>query len=421
VDRDGAPTELLRDGDLAARFAALDGWLVAHRELWHPRPFLQQPVPWADRHPALARWLVGRAEDEIDAIDAAAAGFGPAPELPAVMERWRREAATLSAVGRWPAPSDPDRLLQRRACLGHGVRARKWGQVEAFAGALLPLSARSTRLVDWCGGQGHLGRTLAVLSGRPVTIVDRDEGLGPRALDLARRAGVQAAFATADALLPAARAHLQPGCAAVALHACGGLSIALIDGLSPEVVPDVALAPCCFHLAHGDGDGRRPLSAAGRAAALDLDHTALRLATLDEGLAKPSRRALRRRESAWRLGLDLLLREATGADRYSPLGPLDPAALSLPFEDFCRTVAADRGLRLPASWSPVAACGAGEGRAKQARALASVRALFRRPLELWLVLDRALALADRGYAVGVGAFCDARVTPRNLLIRATAG
>jgi hypothetical protein len=301
------------------------------------------------------------------------------------------------------------------------VRGRKWEQVASFSTSLLPLSPQSTHLVDWCGGQGHLGRTLAALTDRPVTVLDHDEGLERRALELAGRAGVQVGFVRDDALRPEARRHLTPGSATVALHACGGLTIALIAGLDPAVVPDVALAPCCFHLKHGDGHGCLPLSRQGRAAALVLDHTALRLATSDEVLATAEQRARRRRENAWRLGLDLLLREASGEDRYSPLGPLSPTALALPFGGFCRQVAEERGLRLPAAWSPEASRAAGEQRARSARALALVRATFRRSLELWLVLDRALALVDRGYEVGVGTFCSPRVTPRNLLIRGAGG
>ncbi len=47
-----------------------------------------------------------------------------------------------------------------------------------------------------------------------------------------------------------------------------------------------------------------------------------------------------------------------------------------------------------------------------------VRHLFRRPLEIWLALDRALFLEEQGYEVELGAFCDKPMTPRNLLIRA---
>ena len=51
-------------------------------------------------------------------------------------------------------------------------------------------------------------------------------------------------------------------------------------------------------------------------------------------------------------------------------------------------------------------------------ALDLVRHQFRRLLELWLVLDRALYLAEQGYRVEVGEFCSRELSPRNLLIDA---
>jgi len=58
-------------------------------------------------------------------------------------------------------------------------------------------------------------------------------------------------------------------------------------------------------------------------------------------------------------------------------------------------------------------------RLAQVRNLERVRNLFRRPLELWLVLDRALYLREHGYDVQVGLFCEPRLTPRNLMILAS--
>jgi hypothetical protein len=48
-----------------------------------------------------------------------------------------------------------------------------------------------------------------------------------------------------------------------------------------------------------------------------------------------------------------------------------------------------------------------------------VRAAFRRPLEVWLALDRAVWLADQGLEVAVGTFCERPVTPRNVLVSAS--
>jgi hypothetical protein len=44
--------------------------------------------------------------------------------------------------------------------------------------------------------------------------------------------------------------------------------------------------------------------------------------------------------------------------------------------------------------------------------------LFRRPLEVWLMLDRVLYLEEQGARVGLGTFCDKPVTPCNIVIDA---
>ena len=47
-----------------------------------------------------------------------------------------------------------------------------------------------------------------------------------------------------------------------------------------------------------------------------------------------------------------------------------------------------------------------------------VRHVFRRAIEVWLVLDRALYLQQQGYQVSVKTFCEKQLTPRNILILA---
>ncbi len=404
-----APSQLCGHEALRTRFAALDRWLWAHRALWRPRPFSQLPVPWEGEHPQLVRWLSDLDEGAIDGFEG-----GRDAELPPVMRRWAEEAAAIAAVPSMPVDGALSRRLRGQASLRHAIKGRKWEQVASFSAALGELEAE--RVVDWCGGKGHLGRTLGALAGRPVTVVELDGRLEQPALALARRAGVDLRFVEADALMKGTGQHLERGALVVALHACGGLTNALIEGLDGRPA-ELALAPCCFHLQHRGGRGCVPLSSQARGAQLPLDHATLRLATVEEVVASPKLRAARRRERAWRLGLDLLVRQARGLDAYTPLGNLPAPVIALPFSDFCQAVAASQRLELPPAWSAPEAQKAGEERARQSRALSLVRGLFRRPIELWLVLDRALALAEQGYEVQLGTFCARRMTPRNLLIR----
>jgi hypothetical protein len=121
---------------------------------------------------------------------------------------------------------------------------------------------------------------------------------------------------------------------------------------------------------------------------------------------------------ARRLGFDLLQREINGVDQYLPTPSLPTAWLDKPFADYCRELAALKGMPDVGrpDWPALEA--AGWERLAQVRNLELLRNLFRRPLELWLVLDRALFLQEQDYDVQVGTFCDSQLTPRNLLLLA---
>ena len=44
-------------GDALSRLAALTHFLRDTRHLWHPRAFVQRPVPWEVDHPEVVAWL----------------------------------------------------------------------------------------------------------------------------------------------------------------------------------------------------------------------------------------------------------------------------------------------------------------------------------------------------------------------------
>lgn len=47
-----------------------------------------------------------------------------------------------------------------------------------------------------------------------------------------------------------------------------------------------------------------------------------------------------------------------------------------------------------------------------------IQHLFKRPLEVWLCLDRALLMEEADYDVRIGEFCLKEETPRNIVIQA---
>jgi hypothetical protein len=121
---------------------------------------------------------------------------------------------------------------------------------------------------------------------------------------------------------------------------------------------------------------------------------------------------------ARRLGFDLLQREQRQRDDYLPTPSLPVSWLEKPFAQYCRDLAELKQLTLSGEPNWTALEAAGWQRLAHVRNLERVRNLFRRPLELWLVLDRALFLQEQGYNVQVGLFCEYPLTPRNLMLMA---
>ena len=91
--------------------------------------------------------------------------------------------------------------------------------------------------------------------------------------------------------------------------------------------------------------------------------------------------------------------------------------LSGGFEAFCLWANKEKNLELGSInfeyWNR-----RGEERFWQMERLSLIQQVFQRPLELWLVLDRALYLEENGYSVSVNEFCPEEDTPRNILIQA---
>ena len=121
---------------------------------------------------------------------------------------------------------------------------------------------------------------------------------------------------------------------------------------------------------------------------------------------------------AWRLAFDVLQRELRGVDEYLPTPSLSATWFNKPFAQWCHDLAALKDLPAVPEQNWTALEAQGWQRLAEVRNLELVRGLFRRPLELWLVLDQALFLQEQGFTVELGEFCAIELTPRNLLLLA---
>ncbi|MDL2182834.1 methyltransferase [Pseudomonas sp. ChxA] len=388
--------------DVEARFAALDAFLVEHQGLWRPRPFTHRHLPWEHQHPELAQWLRQRS-----LADAETCHNHPYDlPAPAPFPQLAFQAAQLSAVGKLPAHA----LEPARHRLNVDVPGRKWQQIEAF-GAALNFAATPLHWLDWCAGKGHLGRRL-LQPGQQLTCLEYDPALIASGQALSEHHGLAVTHRLQDVMADVAiSAEHTP----VALHACGDLHVRLLHVASAAGCKRLALAPCCYNRI--GAERYQALSIAGRASQLQLSVDDLGLPLSETVTAGNRVRQQRDTSMARRLGFDQLQRELRGCDEYLPTPSLPASWLDKPFADYCQELARLKDLSTgEQAWAALEAHG--WQRLAEVRNLELVRGLFRRPLELWLVLDRALFLKEQGYKVEIGTFCEPTLTPRNLMVLA---
>jgi hypothetical protein len=399
------PDQPLENAALLQRFTALDRFLREHQALWRPRPFVHYPqLPWEAEHPQLAAWLRAQSLEHAETAHNQPhllAAPAPFPQLAA-------QAHQLSKVG--VLPHSAASTLPAR--FSADVPGRKWQQIDAFARSL-SFTHTPQHWLDWCAGKGHLGRRLAH-DGGSLTCLEYNTQLVSSGQLLSDKLGIKAAHIEQDVLASDANTQLQAQHTPVALHACGELHTRLLQLASQADCQQLAVAPCCYNRI--STAFYQPLSTCAQASPLQLSIDDLDLPLSETVTAGARIRRQRDHSMARRLAFDLLQRQLRGIDEYLPTPSLPPAWLDKPFADYCQDLAALK--QLPAvisqDWQQLEHNG--WQRLAEVRNLELLRSLFRRPLELWLLLDRALFLQEQGYSVRLGTFCTHQQSPRNLLL-----
>lgn len=398
------PADLSQTAMLVERFKQLDAFLTQHQPLWRPRPFTHHQLGWEADHPELALWLRSRSLEHAEAAHNQPESLcAPAP-FPALAA----QARALGAIYELP-----------RAILEAGnsrqsvdIPGRKWQQIQAFDAAL-SFPERPDHWLDWCAGKGHLGRQLAQRGGA-LTCVEWNPALVAAGAQLSQKRGILATHLQQDVMRDEVITQLSHGTTPVALHACGDLHVRLIKLSISQNCRQLAVAPCCYNRI--TTDHYEPLSMQAAASALVLSRDDLALPLSETVTAGARERRQRDQSMAWRLGFDLLQRELRGQNEYLPTPSLPANWLKKSFAYYCRGLAAMKELPEPLDIDWPTLEQNGWRRLAEVRNLELLRGLFRRPLELWLLLDRALLLEENGYAVRLGTFCPAELTPRNLML-----
>lgn len=385
------------------RFEQLDQLLVQYRQFWQIQPFHWPQSCWQSRMPELHQALQNLTDQQISLYQdkKARASF---------LNAWIPEAETLLAL--CEVPAIPRHEYPVNSSLNYEINGRKWQQIIDFSACVKP---GSNVITEWCAGKGHLGRVLAS-RGACVQSIEWQCALCSQGEKLAARAGLAMQFHHTDVLAQDCADHFSAATSVVALHACGELHHRLLQLAVQHRIQGVYLAPCCYHLINHSR--YQPFSMAAKNSRMVLHKHDLKLPLQETVTAGRRIRTRRATGVIWRLAFDSLQRHVRAVDEYLPLPAIPEPLLKSTFSEFCGWAAEQKQLVLPENTDWTFWQAEGMQRYQAVQQMEFVQHLFRRPLEIWLLLDKALFLQENGYTVEIGTFCDYAVTPRNLMIKA---
>ncbi len=387
---------------LTEQFTALDSLLMNTRSYWQCTAFDFDCLPWPELHDPLTA-LTDQDVAELDTDQAQLYQFF-SPYIPGIEQLSRLASLPVITSSRTDYPF----------WISNGIKGRKFTQLQYFVGAL---PANDQPILEWCAGKGHLGRMLAFNGAPSVHSIELQSHLCEQGQKSAQQQGLAMQFSQADVLTDNTQDFFNPQTHAVALHACGALHQTFMHQASAAKVTQISFSPCCYHLF--TENNYQAMSEQAKRSALNLTHRDLKLA-LQETVTAPSRVGkVRKTEVEWRLGFDALRKSVTGELAYVSVPSVNKAIFSDSFESFCKWAADKKALKLPKDIDYNKFLLIGQARKKVTERVELVRHVFRRAIEVWLVLDRALYLQQQGYNVSVSTFCEKHLTPRNILILAS--
>ncbi|WP_068375355.1 methyltransferase [Paraglaciecola hydrolytica] len=392
--------------NLREHFNALTTLLLQTQTYWRSVAFHHAELPWMAQHPTLVTRLLALSLAQTEKL------ASDASTLLTFFENEISGATKLATLSNLPVlVHNPLATVNPRFYAG--MPGRKWQQIQAFAACCTdsPLP-----ILEWCAGKSYLGFYLQHLQQNKVNALEWDADLVQQANSRAKHSDSNLHSHQVDVLSADVLTHIQPLQQVVALHACGELHERLLKLCVAQKVQQLHLAPCCYH--KRQDELYQPLSHQGEKLNLALNKTELHTAVMETVTAGANVQRQRKHLQIMRLGFDCLQRDITGNQQFLDLPSLPAKWARADFKDFCFHCADLKNITLPLdiNWQHYQQLG--EQRFKQVSALDLVRFLFRRPLEVWLALDRALLLQEQGYSVQLGTFCPSHVTPRNILIQA---
>ncbi len=282
------------------------------------------------------------------------------------------------------------------------------------------LTRKIARGLDIGGGAGHLARTLVTELSLPMISIDRDPALQNLGRDLLKKQGMEEGetslrFLSSEVMAGKQQdidAYFQGSCLSLGLHTCGPLAWTHLFKSSESLC--LLNFGCCYDRMTPERDCHQSLFA--KQHRLPITSFALFLATRGRR-RKPDELLMQERVNSYRLALHVLLQEEGLSEGFMAVGDAARSTYLLGFAAYAEdrmkalgwvnhfsAVRAQRLVERP-----------GMRRAMREFFLINMlRNCFARPLEVLLLLDRALWLCEQGREVSLLQFFDQRHSPRNL-------
>ncbi|MEZ8631202.1 methyltransferase [Vibrio lentus] len=391
-----------------SRFTILDSFLLEHQVYWRSEPFhlcQTQQQPWVDVNRPLVDWLNSLSIENIQILKEQPQVLIKGlirflPELETANQNIQFENSLLVGLDlpRGTADGIPGRKLQQIVAMGEASLEHHHGK----------------EWLEWCSGKGFLGRILSQQSDQKVTSFEWQQSLCESGQKIADAQHLDMSFVQGDAFSKDADRVFNSNQHAVALHACGDLHVELVKKSVSHGLPAVTISPCCYHLIRDEN--YQAMSSVAKNSALTLSKSDLRIPLQETVTGGERVKRHRQLEMSYRLGFSQLLKGELGVDEYVPVPSIKKSELSEGFESFCYWASEVKKLPLDSDIDFEPYLVQGEALFWEMEKLSLVQQVFRRPLEIWLALDRAIYLEEQGYEASIEEFCERSVTPRNLLI-----
>ncbi|CAK1699532.1 Methyltransferase [Vibrio crassostreae] len=391
-----------------SRFKILDSFLLEHQVYWRSEPFhlcQTQQQPWVDVNRPLVDWLDRLSiensqilKEQPQVLAEELIGFFPELEEANQSIQFTTTALKGLTLPRGTEDGIPGRKLQQIVSMGEASLEHHHGK----------------EWLEWCSGKGFLGRILSQQSKQKVTSFEWQKSLCESGQKIADAQRLEMTFVQGDAFSESADEVFNSNQHAVALHACGDLHVELVKKSVSHGLPAVTISPCCYHLIREEN--YQPMSSVAKSSALTLSKSDLRIPLQETVTGGERVKRHRQLEMSYRLGFSQLLKAELNIDEYIPVPSIKKSELSEGFESFCQWASEVKELPLGSDIDFEFYFAQGEKLFWEMEKLSLVQQVFRRPLEIWLALDRALYLQEQGYEASIEEFCERSVTPRNLLI-----